>query len=300
MFKSYKLFFLPLLLLCIISVLYFKNKYTYPRHLPWKTESVLSVIEDNTHYDITIMGSSHGRLFSRNKNHEIVEEKLNRKVATLASASSCVVPAKVFLNTFYDNGNSTKLILYFIDPWCLFNDKFNIRYQYENEPFDQELLENLRKFKVSEQIIDGYYNRTYNQGHEPLVYKEVNYKTDVIEKVDSSLVEKRLNELYENNIGKEISNDYVNSVEEIIDIAHTHDTKIIFIIPPTLYKDPHHKDLVDVLTSFQIDYKTVFVDMSESIPDSQYYYDLDHLNKNGVELFLELLIKELNRLGVEY
>lgn len=277
------------LLVCMGIGMYLQNKSRYEKYLPWETESVLSTIGEKTSYDLLLMGSSHGRLFSRNRNHLLVEEAFGKKAATIAGGSSCVIPAKVFLDIFYAKQNTANTILYFIDPWCFYSDKYNNGYVFEHEPFDVQLLIAMIKYRVDPKITKDYLSRTLRQGQKPYVDKSVQPRTEQLESIDASVIQRRLLDLYENDTTRESNPEYRQALLDSVENAKKHDTAIIFIIPPTLYRDPHHDDLVTLLKKNDLTY----IDMSQTVTNPAYFYDHDHLNIEGVKMFLELLKREI-------
>lgn len=279
-------------MLLIVSIglwAFLQNKSRYEQYQPWETESVLSTIGENTSYDFLLMGSSHGRLFSRNRNHILVEEAFGKKGATIAGGSSCVIPAEIFLDLFYSKKNSAETILYFIDPWCFYSDKYNSGYVFEHEQFDLELLIAMIQYRVDPKIIKDYLSRTLRQGQKPYVDKNVQPQTEQLEAIDTNVVQMRLLDLYENEIGRKSNPEYRQAFLNSIENAKKHDSEMIFIIPPTLYTDPHHDDLKAFLDQHALTY----LDMSKSVSNPKFYYDHDHLNVEGVKLFLELLKREI-------
>jgi len=272
-------------------VFYLQSKSTYEHYEPWETESILSALDTNTSYDLLLMGSSHGRLLSRNRNHSVVEKKLQKNVATIAGGSSCVVPAEVFLDFFYSKKNSADTILYFIDPWCFYSDPYNNEYSFSHEPFDLGLLISMFKHQIDTEIMKDYITRTLRQGQTPYVDHAVQPKTEALEMIDEATIDKRLLDLYEGDIRRKARPDYLKTFSNIIRKAEAHQSKILFVIPATLYNDPHHTDLISLLEANRASY----VDLSDVITDPKLYYDHDHLNRNGVEVYVNLLKNELNQ-----
>ncbi|KKQ38020.1 MAG: hypothetical protein US54_C0020G0014 [Candidatus Roizmanbacteria bacterium GW2011_GWA2_37_7] len=271
-----------------------------PYYKPWETESVLLQLGKNTQYDILIMGSSHGRLLSRNRNHEIVERVLQKKIATIAAGEgACVIPEKVFLSTFYDMQNSAKTIFYFIDPWCFYTKKYNEGYVFSNEPLDSLLLRNLESSEIDKTLIASYKekNEVSNEPSNNIPIVELN--TTGLQDIDASGVERRILNLYNGSIPEKMNQKYQNTMEEIIQLAQNHKANLIFIIPPTLYKDPKYEKLLQLLQEYERKYRNPIVDMSESITDVSLYYHYDHLNSNGVEVFMELLISAFRDQGIQ-
>ena len=275
---------------------YLQEKSVYEQYEPWETESILSTIEENTPYDMLLMGSSHGRLFSRNRNHILMEEAFQGNIATIAGGSSCVIPAEVFLDVFYAKKNTADTVLYVIDPWCFYSDKYNTGYIFEYEPFDLTLFVSMITHQIDPKIIKNYLSRTLRQGQKPYVNKGVRPRTEKLQSVDEYAVNDRLLDLYEGDIARNSNAEYIDTFTRINRAAKKQNSEIINIIPPTLYTDPHYDKLKVILD----ENKLLYVDMSESITDPIYYYDHDHLNVEGVKMFLNKLKEEIASRQIEY
>ena len=270
-----------------------------PYYKPWETESVLLQLGKNTQYDILMMGSSHGRIFSRNRNHEIVERVLQKKVATIAGGGgACVIPEKVFLSTFYDMKNSTNAIFYFIDPWCFYTRKYNEGYAFRNEPLDRILLQNLKSSEIDKTIISVYEEKKDFLNGPPKSIPIIEANTGSLTSIDESAVERRILNLYNGSIPEEINLKYQKTMEEIINLAQNHKAILILILPATLYEDPKYEEILKLLQKYEQKYQITLLDKSKAITGVSLYYDYDHLNSKGVEVFLEKLLVSFNKKGI--
>lgn len=267
------------------------------QYKPWETESVLLPLQTNTNYDVLIMGSSHGRIFSRNKNHQITEEILNKQVATIAAGSSCIIPAQVYLSTFYDMKNTAKTILYFIDPWCFYTAKYNESYTFEIEPYNEILLKNMIAADISETTIQQYKAKK-TTSNLPEVTVTVEPNMALLNEIDPTVINARILDLYENNVPEFINEVYANRMTQIIELSKKNNSQLVFILPATLYNDPQQNNILNLLAEYQEMYNIDFIDMSESIDDISLFYDHDHLNSKGIRVFLNKLLDELDERNI--
>ena len=145
----FKLVIFSLLNLSIMGSLlfFFSGRNLDIRFKNWETESNLLVTGKNEHYDMAILGTSRGRVFSRDSNHLTVENILDKKVINLSKGGGGgLMPALVHLDHFYARGNMADHIIYFVDPWIFFcpinneNNNFFLRDEHLSFPFSGILL----------------------------------------------------------------------------------------------------------------------------------------------------------------
>ena len=91
-----------------------------------ETEANLPIIKSNQHYDIVFLGTSHGRTLSRFGNHDRVEKILSKKIINLSTGGGRgIYSSQIYLDYFFKRGNTTDTIVYFIDPWVFYSNKWN-------------------------------------------------------------------------------------------------------------------------------------------------------------------------------
>jgi hypothetical protein len=82
------LVFLLLNCLLLTGVLYlFSGRNRHIRMPNWETESNLLAMGQNEHYDLALLGTSRGRVLSRDGNHRMLEEILGRKAINLSKGA---------------------------------------------------------------------------------------------------------------------------------------------------------------------------------------------------------------------
>lgn len=139
-------------------------RYSFPNNA---TESNLLSMTKNTGYDLLFMGTSHARIFSRSKNDEIVEKILSKKMFNISKGGGHggIFPEYLFLSRFYEEKNSAKDILYFIDPWTFYSSQWNEKnYFLEDEPVDFPFMTNAIKEGVNRSVIINYLQSKLSRG----------------------------------------------------------------------------------------------------------------------------------------
>jgi hypothetical protein len=230
------------------------------------------------HISLVILGSSRAKVFGYS---ELLKTTslLQRSCEVLAQGGAGVVNQLAMLQLFLKKGNSADEIVYLIDPFCFYSEKFNEQSTIGTHiPFrwgDIPLLFRLR-YRLDFFLI-GYVRPKL------LAFKEGTVETGV----PSFDAANRIAQLYPQGTTPETLNKYLGIFEEILKIAVARNMKLHAIVSPTLIKnEPGKEDLIRKLIALQTVFPFELRDMSESITDQSYFRDVDHLNTKGMHLFL--------------
>ncbi|MBN1797227.1 MAG: DUF1574 family protein [Spirochaetales bacterium] len=114
-------------------------------------------------------------------------------------------------------------------------------------------------------------------------------------KLDKADVEFAINRhFYNGSIEYGVSAIQINFLEKILMLANKNDIKIFLVNPPLhrLYRENIPKKLKESYIQIKNKYITSglhVLDYSEYKLDDKYFYDYDHLNSNGAELFTQII-----------
>jgi len=299
-----KKFLIKALLFVIINILiacisigvihYFENRYHYHN---WETDSDLLIIPNHKSVDLLIMGSSHARIFTRDMNHLRVETILHKSLVDIGKGGGegGVVTNLVMLDYFYDQGDTARNIVYFIDAWPFFSNKWNEKsYFLTNEPINADLFRLCLHYHVDDDVLINYFKSKYTLEWMERQPKTRTINNDILKDVSKEAIAKRLASLYIEPYDVNVFNHYASLLEQVVEHARAHHAKLTFIFPPTLLDDNRGKDKVlAILADFKVRYGTDYFDYSNEIQDNTLYYDHDHLNTKGVVYFTERYLKPL-------
>lgn len=266
------------------------------------TESNLLLMPSEENIPVLIMGTSHGRVFSRFGNHPLVENLLSRKVLNLSrGGGGGVVPALMDLELFYDRGNEASLLLYFLDPWVLFSPTWN----------EDNFANNPLFYKVEPFSFD-YFARLFHHGGVSAASRYLQarlhfdwnwfFEEPLLEKKESSdplraapeRLQKRLSRLYLDGLQHWHFEKYKDKFTTLVDLAQEHGTRVVVVMPPTMFgKEPGHADTVQYLQDLCRTRKLAFCDYSNLIRDPNLFSDTDHLNKDGIHMFTKKYLQPI-------
>ena len=258
----------------------------------WKTESSLFVMHQNEHYDVMIMGNSHGRQFSRASNHKYFEEKTGKKMINVARGlgGGGITNMLINLEYFYQKTNSVDTILYFIDPYVFYYEEWNEASVFlDNEPLDPLYFELCLENHISKNALVNYVRTKFSDDW--LGKEKMQYHFNSLTKIDTAAVAKRLQTLYMRPPQEKEFLKYAAQIENLIHLACVKQAHITFILPPTLLgEQPQTKRLLTFLQQMKNKYGISYFNHYDKVKDPSMFTDHDHLNEEGAKFYIDFLI----------
>lgn len=252
-----------------------------------KTESALLCIPSSAHVDLLFMGSSHARMFSRNSNHNMVEKTLKKNIVNIGISAAGLIPEELFLKYFYAKKNSVPIIVYFIDPFVFSTRKWNQDlYFLTGEPFRFDFLFQLLFTDINLDVKYNYIKSKFSKDWRNKNASVLPNTTDSLKETDTSNVRQRIASIFPDGHKKGTFLEYKKTLIHILEMAKKNNARVIFIIPPSLLgKFPLTDELMGMKQELKERFNSDLYNYSETIESPQYYYNHDHLNNAGVEMF---------------
>ncbi len=291
-----RLLFQTLLFLAINIPLYFLVASIPPLRYDFTndtTKSVLLAMTKDAHYDLLVMGTSHARLFSNDGTHKRLEEALGLSLFNIGKdgGHGGVLPEFLFLSRFYEKGNSADTLLYLVDPWVFFSPQWNENAHFlEWEPADVPFL--VRAVQEGASRIPIINNLQYKLDpvwlkSEPLPPTPRTVKVPTLAAGAEQCAHDIPNS-YQEGLNRENFTRYSALFERTIDLAEAHGVKrIVFVVPTTICPSiPGKAMMIDFLSDLKTRHpKVELYDLSRTMNDPAYFYDYNHLNFDGMEIF---------------
>lgn len=258
------------------------------RFRDWETESVLLTIPKKEHFDLVFLGSSHGRIFSRDHNHQRVEAILGRRFLNLSKGGGGgVIPERIYLSYFFDRGNTADEIVYFIDGWSLASRKWNEGlYFLADEPFRLDILPKLLANGISLRVLLSYYKSKFVSSWFQQKAGGRDSDDAVVQNFGPQTVRKHIEGMYLDGFDESVFNRYALELEKTLLLSKARGANLVFVVPATLLgREPGTDALNALLRRLRERHGTAFYDLSDSIHEPAYYSDPHHLNTNGVAKF---------------
>ncbi len=258
------------------------------------TEASFSSIPRNKQFDLVILGTSHAREFSRSGNKPIVESILHKSIWNLAKGfgHGGLVPSIAAWDLYTQRKNTTKRLVYFIDPWIFYYSKWNEEnYFLEDEPLQWDILLNAINNHASTAVLINYLKAKFKPSYfmTKSLNSSRNYKQ--LDSISTLNANKQMKIYYADPINDKIFEKYKELFLEFTQDLQRQGIELIVIIPPTLLnKEPGFNRVWNFLNT--IKYIKLY-DHSNSIRDPKLYYDISHLNSGGVEYYTSNFLKPI-------
>lgn len=277
--------------LCLVSGLLCYVSAQRPVHLKnWETESNLLMMGEKEHYDVAILGTSRGRVFSRDDNHRLVEKILNKKVINLSKGGGGgLMPAELHLSYFFSRANTVDHIVYLVDPWVFFapinneNNEFFLR----DEPFKLYILWKLISGRYPLARILSYLQMIAVKNWEGISkYAAPGLTQGTLKNIDAEKLEHaRLH--YQGTYEQKKYYTYSQVVDRINALAKKNGARITYIMLPLLIPDFPGLTKVDgklrAVASGETHVK--YYNWSAFMQDKRFFYDHMHFNTVGITYF---------------
>jgi len=282
--------------LCIITVVDAQRPFEQ-----WETDSILYATPKNEDFDFVSLGTSRTRVFSEFKgNHDFVVRELGMKFLNLAvSFGGGILPEKMFLKYFFERGNETKAVVFFLDPFVMFSDGSNLYHRFVYyEPFRPRFLLELFRNGVPIQRIITYVRSKFGSYwfERRFVVKEIDPRVAKREDTDAEMARKRMESLYPEGLDEAIFNRYCKDLVEILAMSRDHGARMIIIFSPTLLgPEPGASWVTKFLEQCKPHYAFEFYDYTNAIQDYGLFADHDHLNSKGFEFFVKQYLEPILR-----
>lgn len=257
-----------------------------------QSESNLLVTGENTRYGMVLLGTSRGRVLSRDGNHQQLEQILGRRVANLSKGGGGgLMPAELHLSHFFYRGNTTDRVVYLVDPWVFFSEVNNEENDFflRDEPFELDILKKLISDGYPTNRILSYLQMIGITDWEQISRYAAPGLTDgTLQQVDPVKMEKARNHYLERydlqNFAK-----YGGYVDRINALAKRNGSGVIYIMVPILMPDFPGAEQVDrLLTDMAARTEDVtYYNCIAAMHDRHYFYDHMHFNRAGIARFAE-------------
>lgn len=292
-----KLVVFGVLNLFILTVLlyYFSGRHRDIRLSYAETESNLMATGGNQHYPVVFLGTSRGRVFSRDGNHEMVEKILGKKVANLSKGGGGgLMPMDVHLSFFFNQGNTADHIIYLVDPFVFYssinneNNDFFLR----DEPFEMFIFLKLIKDRYPLDRLSSYLQKiTVTDWRKISRYAAPGLTNGTLKKIDEKKMEKARNHYLE-KCDQNSFIAYGHVVDDINQLAKTHGATITYVMLPLLMTDFPGRSEVDTFLRKTADREAgvAYINCASCMQNKKFFYDHMHFNKTGIEYFLNRYI----------
>ena len=263
-----------------------------------ESESNLLVLGGGEHYGTVLLGTSRGRVLSRDGNHELLERVLGCRVANLSKGGGGgLMPAEVHLSHFFYRGNTTDHVIYLVDPWVFFSAVNNEENDFflRDEPFELNILAKLLRDGYPMNRISSYLQMIAVTDWRAISRYAAPGLTDgTLPKIDPVKMEKaRVHYLEKYDLDNFAR--YSRYVERINALARHNGCDVTYVMLPILMPDfPGVEQVDQLLTETAARNPDIaYYNCIDAMHDTRYFYDHMHFNRLGIERFATEVLKPL-------
>lgn len=260
-----------------------------------------------TEYDYVIVGASHAMPFEFEDMNERLEQLTDTSIINLSIEGGGPVPAR-FLVDYFLASHTTKNVLYMIDSFAFYSDQWNeVRIDdpelIARAPFDLNLLPTLWKYPSTRSLIPGYLTGFYKINNQERFDSDLSdaersrftrtYRTNA--RVD----ERRMAFLYPESKSDETTDKYIAELEILAQTLAAQDINLIAIktpLPQRVLEKLSGEDVFDEKVRGALGrHGFELHDFTMVSNDDAFFYDTDHLNRDGVINFMDVYLGDLLR-----
>lgn len=276
----------------VLAVLVLNAHESTLHYTRWETDSNLLIMPESQHRDVVILGTSHAYVCARFQEHQAATEReLGRTVFNMAIAQGGgLKPARFYLETYFDQGNTAGHVVYLLDPFVFFTTGSNEQHRFVYmEPFRIRFLTKMMLDGYNYQQIVTYFRSKFRsqwlfQEPDILLRHGKGYPPEL---VTPERIEKRMGTLYPDGLQDEVFERYQQEFLKIVALCKAHGAQLNVAVPPTMLgPETGHAAMMAWLETLRARGDITLDDFSTAITDPQRYYNLDHLNLSGIEEFM--------------
>ncbi len=259
----------------------------------------------HTDYDLVILGASHAAVFDYEDMNAHLEQMTGKKIINLSVVGGGVTVNRLLLDYFLAQ-HRTKTVVYFADSFAFYSKAWNEeRLQdvrlLDRAPFDPTLAQFLLQNPASRSVALDYL----------LGFSKINnpdrFKTDITDDESNKFTktfhpiaqidQQRIDYLYPKPVDAKDFGRYMNAFEDLCNYLKQRNVRLIVIKPPVperFYRLLPNELQFDASLQGLLQRKGVaFFDYSLLGNDEKYFFNPDHLNRNGVLNFFENYLKPI-------
>jgi hypothetical protein len=255
-------------------------------------------------YDHVVLGASHAVAFGYGDLNSRLEQLVGGRVMNLSVVGGGVLVNRLLLDYFLTR-HATDNVVYVIDSFAFYSkawneERLNDRRLFVRAPLDASLSALLLRTPATRSIAVDYvsgFSKINNQDRlsDDISTEERTRYTKTYRSVPQ-IDRQRVDYLYPEGRVSATAALYIDELESLIVHARDHGAVVTVIKPPIpariLKMLPGEEQFDALLTPMLSRQCVAFYDFSDVGNDDKFFYDSDHLNRNGVLNFFQSFLKD--------
>ncbi len=254
-------------------------------------------------YDYVILGASHAAAFDYEDMNARLEEMTRSRILNLSIVGGGITVNRLVLEYFLA-AHQTKNAVYFLDSFAFYSrdwneDRLNDTRLFDRAPLDpmlaQILLRNPSSRSAAIDYLLGFSKINNSDRFKPDISEDETSKFKTIYRPIKQIDTQRIEYLYPKQINQEVFRHYTGEFEDMIRYLKQRNIRLIVIKPPVparVYQMLPDEGQFDQVLKAVLDRNGIqFYDLSLVNNDERFFFNTDHLNRDGVLNFFENNLK---------
>jgi len=249
-------------------------------------------------YDFVILGASHAMPVGFEDYNKRLEEAVGGSIINLSIEGAGVLPNRLMIDYFFSR-HSARTVVFFLDSFAFYSRRWNEdrldTALFKRAPFDLALVDTLLRYPWARELLPPYatgFTKINNQDRLALDRPDAEVtKFNKTYRPIPQIDKQRVSYLYPPQIDQAELRRYISEFAALIDFVRSTGSDFIVIKPstPARYRNALPSEsafdagIGEVLGAKQVPY----YDFSTAVVDNRYFYDTDHLNRDGVAAFMD-------------
>lgn len=254
-------------------------------------------------YDFVILGASHAMPLGYGDSEQQLELKTGVSIMNLSSEGAGILPNRLLLDLFLSRHKASHVI-YVVDEFAFYSPRWNEdrldASALNRAPLDAGIAAALWRYSWSRDLLPMYlsgFGKINNQDRFSADMSEGEIKFDRVYSPIAQLDRRRVEYLFPEPDMKRIFPRYLAEFDSLANLISSNGMELIVIRPPTplRYRDylPDVSQFTDAMARMSGEGLFDFYDFSEAVVADPYFYDTDHLNRDGVKKFVDEFLTDL-------
>ncbi|WP_173931766.1 hypothetical protein [Chelativorans sp. Marseille-P2723] len=255
------------------------------------------------HFDVVVLGASHAMPLDFEDMNERLEAASGAKIMNLSTEGAGILPNRLLLDYFLKR-HSASHVMMVVDSFAFYSPQWNEERlddaSLRRAPFDPALIRTLWSYPWARRLLPVYvsgFGKINNPDRFapdiPDAERDFTRTYRPIAQIDR----RRVQYLYPENPDPGILAHYGEEFRDLARLVRQHGMELVTVELPTpeRYREllPYEADFEQFLQPLLQEEGIEHYDLSETLPEDDYYYDTDHLNRDGALKVIDEHLAEL-------
>ena len=263
---------------------------------------------ERPHYDWVVLGASHAMQLDFGEFNREIERETGRRILNLASPGTGPLYNR-FVFEYFSHGHRADNLLYVLNSFVFYSatwneDRFADATLLRRTPFEPTVARRLVDYSLSEGV-DPHAVLDYLTGFSKINNRE-RFQPDIWEgeaqfdrpyRPSAAADRKRIAYLYPAPLDPRAFKRYLDAFAALLDEARAKGVRVVAIktpVPSGFYKSLPNEATFNAAISELLARRGVpYHDFSRAMDEERFYFDTDHMNREGLATFLDRYLKPI-------